>query len=187
MLASNFELQLPYRGDAKLIVTLTKESVPEAKRLVDNFKGKLYDCVMRMHRDKRSLTANAYFHALCNKLAAELRYDNDAMKKYLVCKYGTVAELDGLPIQISVPKGGKVDDYYPYSEWISADEHFDFYVLYKQTSAMNSKEFARLIDGTVEDCKEVGIETLPPEELRRLYAQTDTKDRDQQRGQAESL
>lgn len=173
MQTSKVRLIAPYFGDAELVLTLTKDSVPEAKRLVNEFGDRVHDLTVKPHREKRSLTANAYFHALANKLAAALGYDNETMKQHLVRKYGTIADLDGFPVSIVLPKGAKPDGYYPYTMLMYSDEHFDHYLLYKQTSALDSHEFARLIDGTIEDCKEMGIETLPPAELERLYAQTD--------------
>jgi hypothetical protein len=35
---------------------------------------------------------------------------------------------------------------------------------------MTTQEFSRVVDAAVEEAKELGIETLPPEELERLYA-----------------
>lgn len=177
--ATSFFLQQTFRGDWVLGVTLEKSSVRDAMDLYDRHKpGVLCDVTVKRHREARSLTANAYFHTLCNKLAAKLDIENDAMKRFLVCQYGTVAEVDGFPVSITIPKGTKVEDFYPYAEWMSGDADSDTYVLYKQTHALNSEEFARLIDGTVAQCKLVGVETLPPDELARLYAQADKKQGD---------
>ena len=95
------------------------------------------------------------------------------MKTHLVLKYGKVAEIDGVPFTITIPKEGNITEYYRYARWIEGDECTDTYILYKQTHTLNSTEFARLIGGTVEDCRELGIETLPPDDLERMYAQAD--------------
>ena len=42
------------------------------------------------------------------------------------------------------------------------------YQMYKGSSHMDSAEFSRLVDGLVSECKQVGIETLSPEEIERL-------------------
>lgn len=39
---------------------------------------------------------------------------------------------------------------------------------YYGSSTYNTKQMSRLIDAIVTDCKELGIETLPPDELRRM-------------------
>ena len=95
------------------------------------------------------------------------------MKVYLVKRYGTLAEIDGQPIEIRIPNGARVEDYSPYALWIGSSDGVDSYILYKRTHTLNSAEFARLIDGTVQECEAIGVETLPPDELRRLYAQAD--------------
>ena len=43
-----------------------------------------------------------------------------------------------------------------------------WYRLYRGTHTYDSKEMAMLIDGTIEECKEQGIETMTPNELERL-------------------
>ena len=39
---------------------------------------------------------------------------------------------------------------------------------YKGSHELNTAEMAKLIDGTVYECKEAGIETLTPNELERM-------------------
>lgn len=173
MKATAFDLRQTYRGEWQLIAELAKDSVPEAMRLVDTFDHKPHELTVKPYREKRSLTANAYFHVLVNKLAAKLRIKDDACKVLMVRSYGTIAERNGIPAIITIPKGANPDDFYPYYEWLYGDANGDTYQLYKQTHQMNTEEFARLIDGTVQECKEMGIETLPPDELARLYAQAD--------------
>ena len=187
MKVERIELQKTYWGEWKISGTLDKESVPEAMRLVDESKGKTYELTLKQWRDKRTLSANAYFHALCTKLAAKLRISNDDCKKMMVRSYGTVAERNGTPVMIMIPKGAKEEDYWPYCEWVYGDEQHDYYQLYKQTHTLNTAEFARLIDGLVEECKAVGIETMPPDELARLYAQADAKNGDSCRSKGKGL
>lgn len=169
-----FTLTQTFRGEWILGITLDKGSVRDAMSLHDRQKaGKAYDVDVKRHREARSLNANAYFHKLANDLAKACGIGNDEMKVYLVKRYGTLAEIDGQPIEIRLPNGARVEDYYPYALWIGSSGGVDSYILYKQTHTLNSAEFARLIDGTVQECEAIGVETLPPEELRRMYAQAD--------------
>lgn len=173
MKATAFDLQRTYRGDWQLIASLTEDSVEEAKRLADAANGKTYELTAKIYRKARSIPANAYFHKLCNSLAAVLGVSDDEMKVHLVLKYGTAAEKDGVPVTITIPKTVNVQDYYRYARWIEGDEYTDTYLLYKQTHTLDGSEFSRLISGTAEDCAELGIETLPPAELEAMYAQAD--------------
>ena len=173
MKATAFDLRRTYRDDWELIATLDRESVQEAMRLVDTAGGKTYELTAKIYRKARTIPANAYFHALCNKLATALGVDDDEMKTHLVLKYGTVAERDGVPVTITLPKAVDVQEFYRYAKWLEGDEYTDTYLLYKQTHTLDGSEFSRLISGTIEDCQELGIETLPPAELEAMYAQAD--------------
>ena len=42
------------------------------------------------------------------------------------------------------------------------------YMMLRGSSDYDTKEMSRLIDGLVSECKEAGIETLPPEEIERM-------------------
>lgn len=84
------------------------------------------DVEIKKHREKRSLSANAYFHVLCNKISAETGESEDAVKRRLVVSYGALAR-----------------------------------------DKMDSKEFAHLVDGAIEEAKELGIQTDTPEQLAR--------------------
>lgn len=44
---------------------------------------------------------------------------------------------------------------------------------YYGSHTYNTKEMSRLIDGVVTRCKELDIETLPPDELKRMKGQID--------------
>ena len=43
-----------------------------------------------------------------------------------------------------------------------------FYRIYRGSSTYDSKEMSLLIEGTVSDAKDLGIETIPPDELERM-------------------
>lgn len=166
--------------------SLDPSSVGEARRLFDREKGEL-NISVKEWKEKRSLSANAYFHLLVNRLAGALKISNDDCKKWLVRSYGTIAERNSFPVMITLPKGVDPDDFYPYTEWIYGDESRDTYQLFKQTHALNTKEFSRLLDGTIEECKQQGIETLSEDDLRRLYAQADKSLSNQQRDKNEGV
>ena len=44
---------------------------------------------------------------------------------------------------------------------------FNCYLVYKDTSKMDTKEFSHLIDGAIDEAKALGIETDTPEQLAR--------------------
>lgn len=125
------------------------------------------------YREKRSLDANAYFHVLVNKLARHYNMSDTDMKIKMNLDYGTVAlNLDGTKVAIKVPKGTNIQQFYPYCKWFGECEEgelcFDKFLMYKQTHTLNTKEMAKLIDGVVQECKDVGIEVATPAELESM-------------------
>lgn len=178
MKLKNPRIDLVYGEGARISFLLAdKESEAEARRFVDKDREKsmVYDAAIKEDRKKRSLTANAYFHVLCTKIAAALKTDIESVKKQMVRSYGAYADNDaGDPIIVTVPKGINIELYFNYPQWMYGDEKGDTYMIFKPTHCMNTAEFARLIDATVDEAKALGIETLPPSELERLYAQIDS-------------
>ncbi len=138
----------------------------------DRLKDTELDVEIKKHRNRRSLSANAYFHVLVSRIAAERGGSEDAAKTSLVCEYGTLAkDGDGLTVGFKLPASVDVSTIYPYVKCFDTREEggklFKCYLVYKQTHLMDSKEMARLIDGAVEVAQELGIETDTPEQLAR--------------------
>lgn len=138
----------------------------------DRLKDFDVDIEVKKHREKRSKSANAYFHVLVNKIAAETGGSDESVKKNLVLEYGAIAkDKDGITVGFKLPESVNVDTIYPYVKCFDTREEngklFKCYLVYKQTHLMDTKEMARLIDGAIETAKELGIETDTPEEIAR--------------------
>lgn len=138
----------------------------------DRLQNDLLDITIKKHRKKRSLSANAYFHVLVGKIAAERGGSEESVKHQLVLEYGALArDADGLTVGFKLPASVDVTTIYPYVKCFDTREEngklFNCYLVYKQTHLMDSREMARLIDGAIEEAKELGIETDTPEMLSR--------------------
>lgn len=73
----------------------------------------ILDVEVKKHREKRSHSANAYFHVLVNKIAAETGESDDLVKERLVVAYGTVArDKDGCTVGFKLPVSVDVHDLY---------------------------------------------------------------------------
>lgn len=127
-------------------------------------------------REKRSLDANAYFHLLVNKLAREMNISDTECKIALNLDYGSPAEDEfGNRIYIKLPKSVDTKDFYPYCKWIKNQTEENgyetsYYLLYKETHNLDTKEMSKLIDGVVYEAKRYGIETRTPEEIAKMKA-----------------
>lgn len=151
---------------------ITLEIDGNFKDKYDNLKNTELDIEIKKHREKRSKSANAYFHVLVNKIALERGGKDEDVKRQLVLDYGVVArDKDGCSVGFKLPATVDVDTIYPYVKMFDEREEngkwFKCYLVYKQTHLMDSKEMAHLIDGAIEEAKALGIETDTPEQLAR--------------------
>jgi hypothetical protein len=73
---------------------------------------------------------------------------------------------------VSVISSIDVTGYFKYFEAIGTatlqGKEFTHYKVYKGSSEYNSREMAILIDGIISEAKEMDIETLPPDEIKRI-------------------
>lgn len=130
---------------------------------------------VKISRNKRSLNANAYFHVLMGKIAEKLKISKQRAKNLLLAKYGQREILEDGPLIISILSNVDMlerEDIHcvpvGYGEVNGKD--FTHWAVLKPSHEYDTKEMAELIDGTIEDAKELGIETLSPAELERMKA-----------------
>lgn len=170
MKALNPRLTHEYGRGWQLSVEIDADSLPIAKMEVDKFKDGYINVEVTRYTEKRSLQANAYFHVLCDRIAETTKSTMDEVKVLMVQRYGTLERgKDGKYMAAKVPQNTDITAIYPYTKHIGQDESgLDMYLFFKRTSNLDKTEMGRLIDGTVEEAKALGIETLPPDELARM-------------------
>lgn len=126
-------------------------------------RDKLFE--IKEHKQKRSLTANAYAWALIGKIADAMRIQKDECYLLMLKRYGQ-SEI------VSVLSDIDVDGYFKYFETVATTElngkEFTHYKIIKGSSEFDSREMAVLIDGIISEAKDLGIETLPEDEILRL-------------------
>ena len=154
--------------EKKFRVTFEVDSIDE----LNGLEGFLNITVKKLSK-KRSLNANAYFHLLVGKIAEKLHISKARAKNELLGRYGQREFTDKGQLIISVRSDidlmeredlhcvivgyGKVND-----------TDFTHWAVVKPSHTYDSMEMAALIDGTVEDAKELGIETMSPDDIERM-------------------
>lgn len=128
------------------------------------------------YRKKRSINANNYAWALMSKIAAVLKTDKDSIYEIMLQKYGTpYLDENGASEKISVLSNIDVSKYGIHTKFIgkgyAGDKEFSHYIVIKGSSEYNTKEMSDFIDGVVSDAQDLGIETLTPDELKRMKEQ----------------
>jgi hypothetical protein len=145
-------------------------------------KKALYDLELHQEKKKRSLDSNAYFHVLVGKLAQAQTppISKARCKNMLIADYGQEEYIDGqiVVLKSNLPPEKMCNVEYLHTSCVKIAEENGkevyFYKVYRGTHTYDTKEMAKLIDGTIQECKNVGIETATPkqiEEMQRLWEQ----------------
>lgn len=163
----------------KIVLTVNEDARQAFEELKD---CDLVDIVIKKHRKKRSLDANAYYWVLVSKLAKVLNSSNPEIHNHLLRMYGEPELFDGIPVYTTIPETEEAErkvntlmDYHlaPTSQVREGNDGVMYrtYRLIRGSHTFNTEEMARLIDGLVESCKEAGIpdsEIASTEERRIL-------------------
>lgn len=136
--------------------------------LYNQDKEKVFE--VKEHKLKRSLNANAYCWLLMNKIADAIKSTKEEVYREYIKNKGIFRlitmnkEATDTFIRVWQEKGlGWICDT---SE--SKYEGMVDVVAYYGTSSYNTKQMANFIDYVVDEAKNLGIETLPPDEIERL-------------------
>ena len=161
----------PFRDNQakKWLVTFEMEQAP---RIYDETSTDAIEVTIKKFREKRSLNANNYFHKLVDEIAAKQRLSHAEVHNQLIADYGCVDEgVENLIMNDKV-------------EWLKLEilhlrpttktrvmdngELYRVYIVMRGSHTYDTLEMSRLIDGTVNEAKQLGIETLTPDELKRM-------------------
>jgi hypothetical protein len=106
---------------------------------------------------------------LADKLiVAGVKLSKEECHAEMIFRYGQLMlDENEMPVTISVLKGVKVNDFYPYAKEIGTGtvkgKEFTHYRIYRGSHTYDTKEMSIFISGIVEECKEQGIDTDLPE------------------------
>lgn len=130
-------------------------------------------------KTSRSLSANAFYWALCGQLAAKLGISSSRMHNLLLRRYGTLEAVDGEELICFIPDTEKAEetaleaDTY-HIKPTSATKTFKdgsvrrMYKILKGSHTYTTKEMSTLINGIVDECNHAGIPTATPEEVKEM-------------------
>ena len=169
-----------YNGDFELTLIIPRKHAPEIEQYEKRHRdGDAWDAELKRHRDKRSNDANSYCWTLLGKIAdtlADMPHKGRALTKEDIYR----SHIKDVGVYTPLPiREDAVERFCEAWEkkgigWFAEvvdDSKLDGYkkvFAYYGSSTYNTKEMSRLIDNIVQDCKSLGIETLPPYELDRL-------------------
>jgi len=132
------------------------------------------DIEVKKHRKKRSLDANAYSWKLITEIANVLRSSKDEIYEILIVKYGQPLFEDNQLVEVILPAEANPNILGLHLKNIGTrydlNTEMTHYIVYRGQSEYDTREMSIFIDGIVSEAKDLGIETLTPDELERMKA-----------------
>lgn len=152
--------------DGELLITFAVEDDDAVIEALMKDKERKLAIEVKRYSEPKSLNANRYFWKLCELLAQKMDSTQDEIHDLMIYRYGQRADLsfskDKLPAMREI-----------FSIVLLLEDYGDDVEArcFVGSRHYNKEEMSRLIDGTVNDAKEQGIPTEPPEVIERLVSE----------------
>lgn len=159
---------LTFNRDGEQIISFLLSPGEDFRYSYDDFNGKELNIEVKEYRKKRSLNANNYAWELITKLADKLRISKEETYFKMLKDYGQSAMIS---VFSYVDIGHYGLKYYEKAgESVLNGKEYTHYKVYKGSSEFDTKEMSIFIDGIVQECENVGIETMTPNEIAKMEA-----------------
>jgi hypothetical protein len=163
-----------------LSILIPKDCINKVKKFIAEL-DKLHTCVIKRHRNKRSLDANGYMWVILRAMAEKLRTTDKEIYKEMIRRVGqvTILPVKDEAIETFIKRweangdGWQVD---VIGECRNTNGYSNLRCYYG-SSVYDIKEFSVLLDEVITEAKELGIDTATPEEIERLKQQYGEKDK----------
>ena len=142
---------------------MTGKAIQIIEWLYNQDKDKLFE--IKEHKEKRSLSQNAYAWKLITEIGNVLRKSKEEVYQMMLKDYG---QSEIIVILSSVNPVGYFKYYDKIRDVIIKGNQFTQYKIYKGSSEFDSKEMSIFLDGIIQECKQLDIEVLTPDEIARL-------------------
>lgn len=153
---------------------------PLARRIVDAVKqGKTYTVEIKEYRKKRSLNQNDMYWSVLTSFAEVLNISNARAHNLLLRRYGQLERYEDKPVYVVLPdteeaekRADEAESYHlkPTSQVKEGKDGqmYRTYMLLRGSSTYNTKEMTRLLEGLLDECKEMGIAVMTEREASLL-------------------
>ena len=168
------DIQVPFRSKTP-VISFEVQAAPED---FEGLEGKELEITVKQYRKKRSLDANAFLWKCLGEMAAALRTDTWSMYLYMLERYGKYT-------YIAVKTEAVEDVQRMWRETKTVGEHGDMteMLCFFGSSTYDTKEFSRLLDGVIDEMRQMDIPVPPPEYLQAMMEQYDKARRQKEKRQ----
>lgn len=128
--------------------------------LLNQEEKKIFE--IKEYKEKRNLDQNAKYYKLLNELALTLKIGTEKLHFEMLKNYS-------VRYQVLIPKETELRGikYYELKKTIKKDNKlFNIYEVYVPSHELKTDEFALLLNGLIEECKNQDIEVRSPSEIR---------------------
>lgn len=128
--------------------------------LLNQEENKIFE--IKEYKEKRNLDQNAKYYKLLNELALTLKIGTEELHFEMLKNYS-------VRYQILIPKDIELRGirYYELKKTIKKDNKlFNIYEVYVPSHELKTDEFAMLLNGLIEECREQNLEVRSPSEIR---------------------
>lgn len=131
--------------------------------LYEQEKDKIFE--IKEFKKKRSLNSNAYLWLLCTKIAEIMNLSKEEV-------YIKMLEDYGVSLLVPLTPDRNPDTYFKYYKYFDKGELNQrpcvWYKVFKGSSEYDTKEMTHLLNGTVQEAKNLGIITLDELEVQEM-------------------
>ena len=143
-----------------------------ARQITEAIKaGIMYVVEIKRHRKRRSLDQNAMYWSILGQIAKALGISNSKAHNLMLRRYGAVETIDGKTIKLVLPdtdeaaqRADEAESYHvrPTSQVKAGKDGQSYrtYILLRGSSTYDTTEMTRLIDGAMDEAKQMGLELL---------------------------
>ena len=131
--------------------------------LLEQDKNNIYE--IKEYKQKRSLNSNAYLWLLCTEIANIMNLSKEEV-------YVKMLEDYGVSILVPLTPETEPEKYFKYYSFFEKgklnEKECMWYKVFKGSSEYDSKEMTHLLNGVVEEAKNLGIVTLDELEIQEM-------------------
>jgi len=159
------DLAFGLTGELNVTLSLAPSHADELKKL----SGEDLDIEIDKHRDRRSQNANSYAWVLITQIAEKMYPTMSKEEVYheMLKRYGQGTSISVLTSKLPEVKR-ELDHFEEIGTGTINGKKFTHLRIWIGSSKYNTKEMSILLDGIVQEAKELDIETLTPDELKKM-------------------
>lgn len=171
-----FDFRYKNMSEANLLVTVNKRCLAD---MPDTTKP--MEIIIRPKKKRRSLSANSYCWVLCGAIARKIGDGMRDVDVYRTAIRNAADDTMWIPARVPRARAKELQDTWEANGlgWLAIPlgnhySPFSEFKLVKGSSVYDSRQMGRLIDELIEEAKNLGIETLTPDEKARLMMEWDS-------------